>query len=114
MRHFATITLVAPIALIVTGCVATGVDNSPGRATLYEDISTPGRIQGIGIESQDIVSMTDKMYRDMLTSVALRNRVTPARVVIDSKYFYNEGSSTVNLNSITDRLRVDLTRSASA
>jgi PBP1b-binding outer membrane lipoprotein LpoB len=88
------------------------VNNSPGRPTVYEDVGSPGRVAGIGIESQDIVSMTDKMVRDMLATPVLADRKVSPRVIIDSEYFRNEGSSRINKNMITDRLRVELNRAA--
>jgi len=96
------------------GCATytTRVDNTPGRHTVYEDIQTPGKVQGVGVESQDIVSMTDKMVRDMLSSPALAGRRTAPHVIIDDKYFTNESSSVVNKRLITERLMVDLNRSA--
>ena len=88
------------------------VNNTPGRPTVYEDVGSPGRVAGIGIESQDIVSMTDKMVRDMLATPVLADRKVSPRVIIDSEYFRNEGSSRINKNMITDRLRVELNRAA--
>jgi penicillin-binding protein activator len=99
-------------ALSIAGCATTRVDDTRGRATVYEDPSTPGRVQGVGIESQDIISMTDRMMRDMMQNPLLVNRATPARVIVDSEYFRNESSSRINKNTITDRLRVELNRSA--
>lgn len=86
--------------------------NQPGRPTAYNDPASPGPIQGVGIESQDIVSMTDKMMRDMMANLTLAGRATPPRVVVDSKYFRNESSSIINKNMITDLLRTGLTRAA--
>ena len=80
--------------------------------TRYEDPGATGRIAGIGIESQDIVSMTDKMMRDMMANPTLAGRRPPPRVVVDSKYFRNESSSIINKNMITDLLRTGLTRAA--
>jgi PBP1b-binding outer membrane lipoprotein LpoB len=88
------------------------VVNAPGAATTYKDPGTAGPGGGIGIESQDIVSMTDRMMRDILTNPALAARQTPPRVIIDAEYFTNESSSRLNKNSITDRLRVSLNRAS--
>lgn len=99
-------------ALTVTACGTTRVNNTAGRATVYEDVRSSGRVQGIGLESQDLVSMTDRMMRDMLANPMLANRSTPARVIVDSEFFRNESSSRINKNSITDRLRVELNRAA--
>lgn len=102
----------AAAALLIAGCATTSVNNSAGRATVYEDPGTSGRVQGIGLESQDLVSMTDRMMRDMMGNPTLTNRSTPARIIVDSEYFRNESSSRINKNSITDRLRVELNRAA--
>lgn len=84
------------------------------KPTLYEDISTPGSVSGIGIESQDIASMTDRMMRDMLATPALAGRIVAPRVVIDNKDFINESSSIINKNLITERLMVHLNRAAAS
>jgi len=105
-----------PVALaaLLSGCATTmpSVNNAPGRPTAYVTADSPGRVQGIGMESQDIISMSDKMTRDMLAQPQLVSRPSPPRIILDSEYFRNEGSSRVNKNLITDRLRVDLNRSA--
>ena len=88
------------------------VNNTPGQPTVYEDVGSPGKAQGIGIESQDIASMTDQMVRDMLATPVLADRKVSPRVIIDSEYFRNESSSRINKNMITDRLRVLLNRAA--
>jgi PBP1b-binding outer membrane lipoprotein LpoB len=98
--------------LLMSGCATTGVSQSPGRPTVYEDPGSPGRVQGVGIESQDIQSMADRMVRDMLANQYLAGRSTSPRVIIDAEYFRNESSQPINKNLITDKLRVDLNRAA--
>lgn len=88
------------------------VDNSPGRPTTYGDAGSPGKASGIGIESQDIVSMTDKMMRDMLANPILGASATPPKVIIDAAFFKNEGSQRINKNLIADRLREGLFKAA--
>lgn len=104
--------------LLVTlaGCSTNSVNyrNDPARPTIY---TSPSEMQnstaGIGIESQDIVGVTDKMMRDMMSNPMLTGRAISPRVIVDSKYFTNESSSrTINKNLFTDRLRVQLTRAA--
>ena len=105
----------AGLALLVAvalGCAANQVDNRAGKASVYQD---PGRAApgaGTGIESQDIVSMTDQMIRDMLANPVLAGRQRPPRVIVDAKYFRNESSTRINRNLITDRLRIGLTNAA--
>lgn len=84
-----------------------------GNQTTYDSINEPSKlVQGTGVESQDIVAMTDRMTRDMLSNPVLAARATPPRVIVDSEYFKNESSSRINKNLITDRLRVNLNRAA--
>ena len=101
---------------ILSGCVSNSVNynDDAAKPTIY---TSPSEVQhstaGIGIESQDIVSVTDKMMRDMMSNPMLTNSPKPPRVIVDSKYFTNESSSRmVNKNLFTDRLRVQLTRAS--
>lgn len=76
------------------------------------DPSQKGPVSGLGIEAQDIQSMSDRMVRDMLANATLANRATPPRVIVDSAYFTNESTQRINKNLITDRLRVGLNRAS--
>jgi PBP1b-binding outer membrane lipoprotein LpoB len=99
--------------LSLAACSTPNLDNSAGRRTVYQDVATVSNtVAGVGMESQDIVSMTDRMMRDILANPAIAGRTTPPRIIIDSEYFANDSSSRINKNSITDRLRVELTRAA--
>jgi PBP1b-binding outer membrane lipoprotein LpoB len=100
-------------AALLAGCATSNVDNSAGRKAVYQDVSTQSAtVAGVGVESQDVVSMTDKMIRDILANPQIAGRSTPARIIIDSAYFSNDSSSRLNKNAITDRLRVELNRAA--
>jgi hypothetical protein len=83
--------LLAAVLVPLSGCATTyPVVNAPGRPTTYEDPGTRGAVSGVGIESQDIVGMTDRMVRDMLGSKVLAGRSSPPRVIIDAEYFRND------------------------
>jgi len=97
-------------ALGLSACQS--VDNAAGRATVYEDVGAPGRVSGVGIESQDIVATSDKMMRDMLANPTLAGAATPPRVILDAAYVNNESMQRINKNLIVDRLRVGLQRAA--
>ncbi|MFN3076847.1 MAG: penicillin-binding protein activator LpoB [Alphaproteobacteria bacterium] len=115
-RFFAPRTVVlGAFAVILAGVSAcTGVNNAPGTPTSYSDPGTaPPPPQGLGIQSNDIVSMTDQMMRDMLTEPRLAAQAKPPRVILDAEYFHNESrDGRVNTNTITDRLRVSLSRAS--
>lgn len=119
MKKFRKLYSSATVGCIVLSCFLMGctthttrVNNSPGRATIYQDIQTPGTVQGIGVESQDIVSMTDKMVRDMLSNRLIAGRQKAPYIIVDDKYFTNESSSILNKRLITERLMVNLNRAA--
>lgn len=90
----------------------TAVNNSYGKATVYNDVREVGTVAGIGIESQDIDGMSDKMMRDILGTSGLGSVETPPRVLIDEADFKNNSSSRINVALITNKLRVGLNRAA--
>lgn len=84
--------------------------NTPGAQDL--DPTQKGPVAGLGIEAQDIQSMSDRMVRDMLGNATLANRAVAPRIIVDSAYFTNESTQRINRNLITDRLRVGLNRAS--
>jgi hypothetical protein len=99
---------------VLAGCAtAPSIMDTAGRRSTYVDVNTPDDLGGIGIESQDISSMTDKMMRDMLNNSTLAGRGNPPRIIIDDTYFRNESSSRINKSLITERLMINLNRAAS-
>lgn len=100
-------------AALLTGCSSVKpVNNVSGVAAIDVDHTTRGPVAGVGIESQDIVSMTDKMLRDLLATPVIAGRQVAPRIIIDDSDFQNEGSQPINKKLIINRLRVDLNRSA--
>ena len=83
-----TLTVVAVSALLA-GCQSKS-DNVSGMRVVELDPGTRGPVAGVGIEGQDIVSMTDRMVRDMLASPALAAAARPPQVIVDGEFFENE------------------------
>jgi PBP1b-binding outer membrane lipoprotein LpoB len=105
--------LFSMLLLIVAGCTTgSSVMDTQGRKSTYVDLGSPDETAGVGIESQDIAGMTDKMMRDMLSNPQLAGRSTPPKVIIDDTYFKNESSSRINKSLITERLMINLNRAA--
>lgn len=101
------------LGIFAAGCTDTvRVGEGRGRPTHYEDPNSPGAVSGVGLESQDIVSMTDRMVRDILANPKVAARTTTPRIIVDSEFFRNESSSVINKNLLTDRLRTELSRAA--
>ena len=82
--------------------------NAPSAATAYQDAGTPGLVRGVGIESQDIQGMVDRMVRHMLANPILARAATPPRVIVDSAYFENQSSQRINKNILIDQLATRL------
>ena len=99
------------VALLLAGCQATP-PNTGGMATMELDPSTRGPAGGVGIEGQDVMAMTDQMMRDMLQNPLLVNPLRPRQVIVDAQYFQNLSAQRLNVNAITDRLRIGLSRAA--
>jgi hypothetical protein len=108
-----TRSMLAVAAIVsLTGCATTGISNASGHSVVDLDPSQRGMVAGVGIEAHDVVSMTDQMIRDMLSSPELEGAGIPPQVIVDGEYFAIDGSQRLNKNLITDRLRVGLNRSA--
>ncbi|TAE32379.1 MAG: penicillin-binding protein activator LpoB [Alphaproteobacteria bacterium] len=96
--------------LLIAAC--THVDNSEGMRTVDIAPSDRGVVSGVGVGGHDVVSMSDKMMRDLLSVPDLAGRATSPRIIIDSSLFENKSSQAIDKDLITDRLRVQLNRAA--
>lgn len=76
------------------------------------DPGMKGPVQGVGIESRDLLAMSDQMVRDILATAEIAARSVAPRIIVDSRYFTNESTQRINKNLITDRLRTNLNRSS--
>jgi len=110
-RMMPKLALVAAAMLPLLACQAPS-QNAGGMAAIELDPSTRGPAGGVGIEGQDILAMTDQMMRDMLQNPLLVNSSRPRQVIVDAQYFQNLSAQRLNVNAITDRLRIGLTRAA--
>ena len=97
----------------IAGCQTNPpLQNATGVSSMEVDSSRKGPVSGVGVEGQDIVSITDAMMRDMLAEQIFADTGKRPRVIIDSQYFGNESSQAINKNIITQRLLVNLNRAA--
>jgi hypothetical protein len=87
-------------------------ENAPGSATVYRDVQAASPAGGIGLESRDLLSISDDMMRDFLASGMLTNREAAPRVIIDAEYLSNQSTARFNKNILTDTLRTELIRNA--
>lgn len=99
-------------ALLSAACSTTTYENAAGTPTVYRDVQSATRSGGIGIEARDILTITDDMMRDLISSGILTSRESAPRVIIDAQYITNESSARLNKNIITDTLRTELIRNS--
>ena len=83
-----------------------------GAAARYEDPTSAGEVRGIGVESQDIVTVSDLMVRDILAEPEMVQKQRAPRIIMDAEFFKNESTQRINKNLIVDRLRVALQRAS--
>ncbi len=109
-----------PKAAAVLLCISTlggcqtqpQAQNATGVSSMEVDPSRKGPVSGVGVESQDVLAMTDAMMRDMLAEPIFADTGKRARVIIDAQYFVNESSQAIDKRLITTRLSANLNRAA--
>lgn len=79
--HALSLSLSAAAALL-TGCASSGVKNPSGVPVTEMKADERGFVTGTGIESQDIVAVTDKMARGILGVPEIANARGVPRVVL--------------------------------
>ncbi|MEQ1533961.1 MAG: penicillin-binding protein activator LpoB [Sideroxydans sp.] len=94
-------------------CLLLAACSTPASKTVtYQDVNSTGVVTGVGVESQDITSVTDVMLKDILATPEVVKREQAARVILDEAYFQNESSQRINKNLLVDRLRINLQRAS--
>lgn len=96
----------------LTGCVAPEAHRYVASPSTYVDPTVQGPVAGVGIESQDIEAMADKMARDLLATPMIAGRSVAPRIILDDSDFVNRGAQAFDKGMITDSLRVRLNRAA--
>jgi PBP1b-binding outer membrane lipoprotein LpoB len=70
--------------------------------------SERGFVAGTGIESQDLVAVTDKMARNILSIPEIANAPTTPRIALDP--VVNDTRFPMNKDIFNDRIRIELNR----
>ncbi|NOS69154.1 MAG: penicillin-binding protein activator LpoB [Verrucomicrobia bacterium] len=102
------IKLILPIivAVAVAGCASSGVKNPSGVGVTRMNADEQGFVAGTGVESQDLVAVTDKMVRSILAIPQIAQAVTPPIIVLDS--VDNHTRFPINKDLFNTRLRSEL------
>lgn len=97
-------------AACLGGCATAGVEHPAGVPVTEMRPDERGFVGGTGIESQDLVSVTDKMARSILGIPEIARAQTAPYIVIDP--VRNDTRFPINKDLFTDRIRVQLNSQA--
>jgi hypothetical protein len=88
--------------LLLAGCYSPGVANPSGVPVTEMKPDERGFVAGTGVESQDLVAVTDKMARGILGIPEIANARTTPRIVLDP--VVNETRFPINKDIFNDRI----------
>ena len=111
MKTIIKLTFALTITALVVGCASRGVKNPSGVPVTQMGADEQGFVAGTGIESQDLVAVTDKMSRSILGIPQIANATTPPIIVLDP--VDNQTRFPINKDMFLTRIRTQLnTKSA--
>lgn len=91
---------------ILTGCASSGVKHTAGRPATEIRPDEPGFVAGTGVESQDLIRVTDKMAQGILTIPQIVNARGTPRIVLDP--VINNTRFPINKDIFLTRIRTQL------
>jgi PBP1b-binding outer membrane lipoprotein LpoB len=106
MKTIIKLTFVFTAATLVVGCASRGVKNPSGVPVTQMRADEQGFVAGTGIESQDLVAVTDKMSRSILGIPQIANAATPPIIVLDP--VDNQTRFPINKDMFLTRIRTQL------
>jgi PBP1b-binding outer membrane lipoprotein LpoB len=98
------------LALAGLGCASYGVQNPRGVPVTEMKADERGFVAGTGVESQDLVAVSDKMARSILGTAQIQKATGTPRVVLDP--VINETRFAINKDIFLTRIRVELNKHA--
>src|SRR5436189_3875326 len=98
------------LAGLLSGCASSGVKNPSGVGVTQMRPDEQGFVAGTGVESQDLVAVTDKMARSILSVPQIANAQGTPRVVLDP--VENATRFPINKDIFLDRIRAELNTKA--
>jgi PBP1b-binding outer membrane lipoprotein LpoB len=93
-------------AVMLAGCTSAGVKNPSGAGVTVMRPDEAGFVAGTGIESQDLVAVTDKITRNILNVPEIQAAQIPPRIVLDP--VINETRFTINKDMFLTRIQTEL------
>ena len=108
MKAITKLFLPLTLAALVAGCASSGVKNPSGVPVTRLNADEQGFVAGTGVESQDLVAVTDKMSRSILGIPQIANAPTPPIIVLDP--VENKTRFPINKDIFLTRIRGDLNK----
>jgi PBP1b-binding outer membrane lipoprotein LpoB len=99
---------VTAMAALLTGCASSGVKNPSGVPVTRMNADEQGFVAGTGVESQDLVAVTDKMARSILSIPQIANAPQPPKIVLDP--VVNNTRFPINKDIFNTRIRTELNK----
>ncbi len=100
----------AALAALAAGCASGGVKNPAGVPVTHMTADEQGFVAGTGVESQDLVTVADKMARSILRIPQIANAQTPPTIVIEP--VDNQTRFPINKELFLTRIRSQLNSKA--
>ena len=110
LKSFAHFVPIAAAAGLLAGCASSGVKNPSGVPVTEMRADERGFVAGTGVESQDLVAVTDKMARSILSIPEIANAKGTPRIVLQP--VQNDSRFPINKEIFLDRIRVELNSKA--
>lgn len=108
LSRFVLFTALAAMPAFIVGCASQGVTNPAGVPVTEMGASERGFVAGTGVESQDLVTVTDKMARSILAIPEIANASATPRIVLDP--VVNDTRFPLNKDIFNDRIRIELNK----
>jgi penicillin-binding protein activator len=105
LKSTALLAMAVAVAFL-TGCATRGVKNPSGVPVTRMNPDEQGFVAGTGIESQDLVAVTDKMARSIMSIPQIANAAVPPVVVLDP--VDNQTRFPINKDIFLTRIRTEL------
>ena len=108
--HSRALSVALAAAAALVGCASSGVKNPSGVPVTEMKADERGFVAGTGVESQDLVAVTDKMGRSILGIQQIANAHTPPRIALDP--VVNDTRFPINKEIFLTRMQTMLTSRA--
>jgi len=101
---------IAAVAALMAGCASHGVKNPSGVPVTHLNPDEQGFVAGTGPESQDLVTVADKMARSIVGIPQIANAATPPTIVLQP--VENQTRFPINKDIFLTRIRSQLNTKA--